>query len=223
MDSTLAGLNLFPEFPVDDESYRQMDYFLPSKALDVVFKHRHGLTEKEMQDFRKVFPCPEHSLKEEIRRHLEKEKAKEREKVPISINEKLSADQLYSEKISKLTETLREICSCRYEECPWRVTGVKYDLVCRIMEYSCKCHVTVEKGIEMMNRTAVEKELRDLHSLPTSGSMRDLKERLTKARQEKWLPAKPAQNSHNTNTSNGGLTEDFLFLSSVINSVVDSS
>ena len=223
VDSTLAGLNLFPEFPVDDESYRQMDYFLPSKALDVVFKHRHGLTEKEMQDFRKVFPCPEHSLKEEIRRHLEKEKAKEREKVPISINEKLSADQLYSEKISKLTETLREICSCRYEECPWRVTGVKYDLVCRIMEYSCKCHVTVEKGIEMMNRTAVEKELKDLHSLPTSGSMRDLKERLTRARQEKWLPVKPAQNSHNTNTSNGGLTEDFLFLSSVINSVVDSS
>ena len=47
--------------------------------------------------------------------------------------------------IPRLTETLREICSCCDEGCPWRVTGVKYDLVSRIMEHSNKCHVIVGK------------------------------------------------------------------------------
>lgn len=60
----------------------------------------HGLTENEMKGFQKVFPCLEDSPLEEIRRHLEKEKAKERDKDAIFLNEKLSADQLHSEKIS---------------------------------------------------------------------------------------------------------------------------
>ncbi|CAH3187783.1 unnamed protein product [Porites lobata] len=162
LEIRLAGLNLFAEIPVDEERYRQMDYFLPSNALEVVFTHRHGLTEKDMEDFQKVFPCPEESLKEEVRKHLEKEKAKERQKLPISLNEKLSPDKLHSERIPRLTETLREICSCCNVVCPWRVTGVKYDLVSRIMEHSTKCQVIVGREIEKMNRVSVEKELRDV-------------------------------------------------------------
>lgn len=69
----------------------------------------HGLAENETKDLQKVFPCPEDSPLEEISRHLEKEKAKERDKVTISINEKLSVDQLHSEKSSKLTETQRNL------------------------------------------------------------------------------------------------------------------
>ena len=84
LEIRLAGLNLFSEIPVDEDRYRQMDYFLPSKALEVVFNHRHGLAEKDIEDFQKVFPCPEESLKEEVRKHLEKEKTKERQKLPIS-------------------------------------------------------------------------------------------------------------------------------------------
>lgn len=223
LEIRLAGLNLFAEIPVDEERYRQMDYFLPSNALEVVFTHRHGLTEKDMEDFQKVFPCPEESLKEEVRKHLEKEKAKERQKLPISLNEKLSPDKLHSERIPRLTETLREICSCCNVVCPWRVTGVKYDLVSRIMEHSTKCQVIVGREIEKMNRVSVEKELRDVHSLPTSGSTKDVKERLARAREKKWLPPKPSQEAQSTAQSNTGLTEDFLLLSSVINTVIESS
>lgn len=57
--------------------YRKMDFFLPPKALEIVFNHRCVLTEKEKEDFRKVFPYPEESLKEEDRKLLEKEKRKE--------------------------------------------------------------------------------------------------------------------------------------------------
>ena len=85
LEERLKNLNLFPDLPVNEKQYREMDYFLPSKALETVFTYRHGLTEKEMQDFRRVFPCPEESLTEGITRLLEKEKTKEREKLPISL------------------------------------------------------------------------------------------------------------------------------------------
>ena len=222
MEIRLAGLNLFSEIPVDEDHYRQMDYFLPSKALEVVFTYRHGLTEKDMDDFQ-VFPCPEESLKEEIRKHLEKKKTKARQKLPISLNEKLSADKLHRERILRLTETLREMCSCCDVVCPCRVTDVKYDLVSRILEHSTKCQVIVGREIEKMNRVTTEKELRDVHSLPTSGSAKDLKEQLARAREKKWLPPKPSQEAQNTAQSNTGLTEDFLLLSSVINTVIESS
>jgi len=223
LEIRLAGLNLFSEIPVDEDRYRQMDYFLPSKALEVVFNHKHGLAEKDIEDFQKVFPCPEESLKEEVRKHLEKEKTKERQKLPISLNEKLSSDKLHNERIPRLTETLREICSCCDELCPWRVTGVKYDLVSRIMEHSTKSQVIVGRDIEKMNRGTMEKELRDVHSLPTSGSAKDLKERLARASEKKWLPPKPSQEVEKTAQSNSGLTEDFLLLSSVINTIIESS
>lgn len=106
-----AGLSLFPEISVDEKCYREMDFFLPSKALETVFNHRHGLTEKDMNDFRKVFPCPEDSLKEEHRKPLEKEKKKERKTLPISLEEQISADTLHNERLTRLTETLREICN----------------------------------------------------------------------------------------------------------------
>ena len=82
-----------------------------------------------MQDFTKVFPCPIESLKEEMKKHLEKEKQREREKLPIPLSQQMSPDDLYCEKTPRLTETLREICNCSDAECPWRVTGVKYALV----------------------------------------------------------------------------------------------
>ena len=136
-----------------------------------------------------MFPCPREGFQEEIRKLSEKEKAKERRKILISLRDELSPDKLHNETVTRLTETLTD---CGEEGCPWRTTGVKYDLLSRIMEHSSECHVVVGKEIETMDRRAVaENELRDLHSLPTSGTIKNLKERLARAQQQKWLPSKP--------------------------------
>ena len=76
-----------------------------------------------------------------------------------------------------------------------------------------------------MTQHAVENELRDRHLLPTSGTIKDLKERLARAQQLKWLPPNRSKgkDSQATTTSNAGLTEDLLLLSSVINTLTDSS
>ena len=225
LETHLTSLNLFSEIPVDEDRYREMDYFLPSKALEVIFTNRHGLTEKDMINFQVVFTCPSEGLQEEIRKLVEKEKARERRKIPISLTDELSSDKLHNETVTRLTETLREICSCGDEGCPWRTAGVKYDLVSRIMEHSNECHIIVSKEIETMGRCAVENELRDVHSLPTSGTIKDLKERLARAQQKRWLPSKPGKRKdvQETTKSNAGLTEDFLLLSSVINTLIDST
>lgn len=222
IEDTLASLNLFPEIPVDKHHYQQMDYFLPSKALDTVFTHKHGLTERDMADFQRVFPCPEESLKEEIRRHLERDKAKERKKLPSPLKCKVSSDQLHSERVPRLTETLRKICSCSDGSCPWRVTGVKYDLVSRIMEHSSNSLIVVGQEIAKMKRDCVEAELRNVHCLPTTGTIKDLKERLARAREKRWLPPRQTLDAQDVASVNEGLTEDFLLLSSVINTVTDS-
>lgn len=109
--------------------------------------------------------------------------------------------------------------------CPWRTTGVKYDLVSRIMKHSNECHIIVCKEIETMGRCAVENELKDVHSLPTSGTIKDLKERLARAEQKRWLPSKPGKrkDAQETTKSNAGITEDFLLLSSFINTLIDST
>lgn len=221
----LTSLNLFTEIPVNEGRYREMDYFLPSKALEVIFTNRRGFTEKDMLNFQVVFPCPREGLQEEIRKLSEKEKAKERRKIPISLRDELSPDKLHNETVTRLTETLREICNCGEEGCPWRTTGVKYDLVSRIMEHSNECHIVVGKEIQTMARRAVENELRDLYSLPTSGTIKDLKERLARAQRQKWLSPNPSKgkDSQDTTTCNAGLTEDLLLLSSVINTLTDSS
>lgn len=221
----LTSLNLFTEIPVNEGRYREMDYFLPSKALEVIFTNRRGFTEKDMLNFQVVFPCPREGLQEEIRKLSEKEKAKERRKIPISLRDELFPDKLHNETVTRLTETLREICNCGEEGCPWRTTGVKYDLVSRIMEHSNECHIVVGKEIQTMARRAVENELRDLYSLPTSGTIKDLKERLARAQRQKWLSPNPSKgkDSQDTTTCNAGLTEDLLLLSSVINTLTDSS
>lgn len=221
----ITSLNLFTEIPVDEGRYQEMDFFLPSKALEVIFTNRHGFTEEDVRNFQVVFPCPSEGLQEEIRKLSEKEKAKERRKNPISLRDELSPDKLHKETVTRLTETLREICNCGEEGCPWRTTGVKYDLVSRIMEHSNECHIVVSKEIETMARRAVENELRDRHLLPTSRTIKDLKERLARAQQLKWLPpnVSKGKDSQDTTTSNAGLTEDLLLLSSVINTLTDSS
>ncbi|KAL9963578.1 hypothetical protein ACROYT_G027101 [Oculina patagonica] len=221
-EEKLKGLNLFPEIEVNKETYEQMDYFLPSKGLDTVYSHRHGLNEDDEINFRKVFPCPQNSLREEVRKRLEKEKIKEREKLPIPLTERISSDKLHGEKTRRLTETLREICNCSDPDCQWRVTGVKYDLVSRIMEYANKEKITVGKEIQRMERSALERELRDLHGLPTSGAVLDVRERLARARKKKWLPPQPCEITKEKKQGNAVLTEDFLFISSVINSITDS-
>ena len=91
------------------------------------------------------------------------------------------------------------------------------------MEHSTKSQVIVGRDIEKMNRGTMEKELRDVHSLPTSGSAKDLKEWLARAREKKWLPPTPSQEAEKTAQSNSGLTEDFLLLSSVIYTIIESS
>ena len=222
-DEKLAGLNLFPEILVDKEGYQQMDYFLPSTALENVFNRRHGLREKEMQDFRKVFPCPNESLKEEIKKLLEKEKQREREKLPIPLSQQMFLDNLYCEKTPRLTETLHEIINCSDAECPWRVTGVEYDLVSRIIEHAHDTPIVVDKEIKKLDRVCVEKELKNIHFLPTSGTLQDIKERLARAWLKTWLPPKSPQAPQDSNCNDSGLTEDFMLISSVINTMIDSS
>lgn len=93
------------------------------------------------------------------------------------------------------------------------------------MEHSNECHIVLGKDIETMTQHAVENELRDRHLLPTSGTIKDLKERLARAQQLKWLPPNRSKGKdfQATTTSNAGLTEDLLLLSSVINTLTDSS
>ena len=153
---------------------------------------------------------------------MEKEKIKEREKLPIPLTQRISSDKLHGEKTRRLTETLREICNCSDPDCQWRVTGVKYDLVSRIMEHADKEKITVGKEIQRMDRSALERELRDLHGLPTSGALLDVRERLARAREKKWLPPQPCETTKEKKQGNAALTEDFLFISSVINSITDS-
>ena len=98
-EEKLKELNLFPEIEVNKEKYKQMDYFLPSKGLDTVYSHRHGINEDDEINFRKVFPCPQNSLWEEVMKHMEREKIKEREK-------------LHGKKTRRLKETLSQICNC---------------------------------------------------------------------------------------------------------------
>lgn len=38
-EEKIKELNLFPELQVDREQYGQMEYFLPSKALETVYSH----------------------------------------------------------------------------------------------------------------------------------------------------------------------------------------
>lgn len=56
LNEKLAGLNHFPKISVDEDRYRQMDCFLPSKVLETVVNQRHGLKEKEMQELGRCFP-----------------------------------------------------------------------------------------------------------------------------------------------------------------------
>ena len=223
VEEKLKDLNLFPEIQVDKTRYGQMDYFLPSKALETVYSHRHGLTDVDETKFRKVFPCPHNSLKKDIKKHMEKEKKKGRETQPIPLKHKISSHELYGEKTTRLTETLRNICNCTDPTCQWRVTGVKYDIVSRLMEHADKAKISVGKEIQTMDRSALEKELREVHGLPTSGAILDVKERLARAREKKWLPPQQSHSTKEKSQGNAVLTEDYLFISSIINTITDCS
>ena len=85
------------------------------------------------------------------------------------------------------------------------MTGVKYNLVSHIMEYADKENITVGKEIQRIDRSALEIELRDLHGLPTSGGMLDVRERLP------WLPPQMCETTKEKKQGNAVLTEDFLF------------
>ena len=105
----ITSLNLFTEIPVDEGHYQEMDYFLPSKALEVIFTNRHGFTEEDVHNFQVVLPCAGEGLQEEIRKLSEKEKAKERRKNPISLRDKLSPDKLHNETVTRLTDAERDM------------------------------------------------------------------------------------------------------------------
>ena len=207
-EDLLTSLNRFTEVPVDQDLYREMDYFLPSKSLNTVFTHEHGSTEKNIKDFTRVFPCPEESLREEINKRLERDKSKERQKLPIPMQDKESSDQLHSEKSQRLTETLS---NCSETNCPWRITGVKYDLISCIMEHSNNCLIEVGQEIAKFKRNCMEMELQNIHFLPTTGTMKDLKERVARARQKRWPPPNQPLPSRNEAPKSEGLTEDSCF------------
>lgn len=82
-----------------------------------------------------------------MRKLLEKEKVKERWKIFIFLRDELFFDKFYNEIVIRLMEMLREICNCGEEGCLWRMIGVKYDLVFRIMEYFNECYIVVGKEI----------------------------------------------------------------------------
>ena len=105
----ITSLNLFTEIPVDEGHYQEMDYFLPSKALEVIFTNRHGFTEEDVHNFQVVLPCAGEGLQEEIRKLSEKEKAKERRKNPISLRDELSPDKIHNETVTRLTDAERDM------------------------------------------------------------------------------------------------------------------
>ena len=111
LETHLASLNLFPEIPVDGDRYREMDYFLPSKALEVTFANRQGLTEKDMIN------CV--SLSQEgFTRRSQETTGKGKAEDPYFSGGLVVFDKLHNETVTRLTETLREICSCGDEGCP---------------------------------------------------------------------------------------------------------
>jgi len=90
------------------------------------------------------------------------------------------------------------------------------------MEHAHDTPIIVDKEIQKLDRVCVEEELKNIHPLPTSGTLQDIKEQLARA-QLKWLPPKSPQAPQGSNCNDTGLTEDFILISSVINTMTDSS
>ena len=90
------------------------------------------------------------------------------------------------------------------------------------MEHSSNSLIVVGQEIAKMKRDCVEAEPRNVHCLPTTGTIKDLKERLARAREKRWLPPRQTLDAQDVASVNEGLTEDFLLLCSVINTVTDS-
>lgn len=151
---------------------------------------------------------------------MEKEKQKERENLPISVDQQIFSGKLLTEKVTGLMETLREICNCTAPTCQCRVTGVKYDLVSCIMEHTNKMKITLGKEIKAMNQNTLEKGLREVHGVSTSWAILSVRERLARAHNKKWLP--PSQTTKETPQNKAVLNEDFLFIFCIINNIMDS-
>ena len=58
---------------------------------------------------------------------------------------------------------------------------MSYDLVSCILEHSNEAPIIMGKQIQEMDQSWVERELRNVYSLPTSGTVQDIKEQLTRA------------------------------------------
>jgi len=97
------------------------------------------------------------------------------------MEQQMPAETLHSERISRLVETLRNIQYNSDDVCPWRVTGMNYDLVSCILEHSNEAPIIMGKQIQEMDQSWVERELRNVYSLPTSGTVQDINKQLTRA------------------------------------------
>lgn len=125
----------------------------------------------------------------------------------------MTPDDLYCEKTPRLTETL---CWMPMESdwCQIRFGITNHD-------HAHDTPIIVAKEVQKLDRVCVEKELKNIHSLPTSGTLQGIKERLARAWLKKWLPPKSPKVPQGSNCNNTELTENFMLISSVINTITD--
>ena len=111
-----------------------------------------------------------------------------------------TADELYSQPLQTLTRVLNELCNCKSPSCRLRVSGVKYDLVCRLMEYKTKRTLKLPHHFMEMGDHQVIKGLLEIQ-MPISGPALDRRERLYRAKHKVWLRIRDSkQNPETTET-----------------------
>ena len=100
---------------------------------------------------------------------------------------------------------------------------MKYDLVSRIMDHSTKSQVIVERDIKKMNQGIMEKRAQRRPLFTNKWKCQRPERTACEGSKKEVASTKAESRSGNTAQSNSGLTEDFLLLSSVINTIIESS
>ena len=129
-----------------------------------------------------------------------------------SLNQSSTADEFYCHPLQTLTRVLKELCNCKSPSCRLSVLGVKYDLVCRLMEYKTKRTLKLPCQFMEMGDHQVIKGLLEIQ-MPISGPALDRRERLYRGKDKLWLRIKDFKQNSET-------TENTIALSNMVNSVV---
>ena len=177
---------------LDRDSYKCDDYFLPSSGFQRVFGDNVvDITDDQLHAFRIMYPAPVDGIKGEQQRkkkELESQRKRKEKQLSWSVDKNSTTDEVAQQATETLMRVMNELCNCGEDSCHLRTTGVKYDLVSRIVEHLRRMKLYVPKDIQLLSRDDLKMELKRLF-YPTGGSLMDLQERLTRARLKLWTPS----------------------------------